>query len=131
LIAGFESHTHQTSAAQSFESLLHPNLEVLLAGVQGEEHGNLLTAFQRFAGGFVGSNDQELDLPQIELFVQIVRIEAIDLAGDLEDGLRDERRDVGAGFDGPTELTVWRLGGKALLAKLLLEGSVANHGYPS
>src|SRR5919204_2926366 len=64
LIAGFDGHTHQTSAAQGFESLVHPDLEVLLAGVQGEQHRNLLTAFEGFAGGFVGSNHQELDLPQ-------------------------------------------------------------------
>ena len=75
------------------------NLQILLAGVEGEPDGDFLAFFERLAGGFLGRDHEELDLSEPELAVGLVGAYREDFLDGGQDSLRDERRAVRAFFD--------------------------------
>src|SRR5262249_59476553 len=67
LVACLSSQAEDTGAAQALDTMSQADLIILLAGLEGEPDGDLLALLQRFAGGFRGRNDPELDLAEAGL----------------------------------------------------------------
>src|SRR6266478_5881940 len=57
LLARLGSQPQQPRAAESDDAAVDADLEVVLAGIEGQTHGDLLAVVKRLAGRFVGGND--------------------------------------------------------------------------
>src|SRR5262249_27287848 len=102
-------------------------LIILPGGIEGEADGDLLALVQGLAGGLLGGDDQELDLPEADLAIGIVAIEGVDLLDGLEDGLGDERGAIGPLLDLAAGHAVERLGIEPSLTELLLKELGPHH----
>ena len=82
---------------------------------------------KRLAGGFLGGDDQELDLSEAELVVGVVGAEGEDLLDGRQDGLGDEGGAVGPLFDPASEHAVEGLGIEPSLTELVLDEFGPHH----
>jgi hypothetical protein len=80
-----------------------------------------------FASGFVGGDEEQLDLAESELAVDLLGIERKDIFGSLQDRLGDEGGTVGAGFNA-TEQVVEGLGIGSLATHLVFDAAGTDHG---
>ena len=58
LLASLAGHTEEACAAETDNAALAAELEVILAGIEGQGDGDLLTIVEGFAGGFGGCDDE-------------------------------------------------------------------------
>jgi hypothetical protein len=128
LLAGLGREAQEASAAEADDATVDTDLEVIVAGVDGETDGDLLTSIEGLAGGFVGGDDEEFDLAESELAVELLGIEGKDFLGGLQNGIRDEGRTVGAGFDAAAEQVIEGFGIGALAAHFVFETARTDHG---
>ena len=102
-------------------------MKVLLAGIEREEDGDLLTLLQRLTGRFLGRDGQQLHLAEAELNLCIVRADGKDLLDGGQDCLRDEGGAVRPLFDPTAEHAVEGLGVQPSLTEFLLDESSSYH----
>jgi hypothetical protein len=99
-----------------------------VAGIEGETDGDLLTGVEGLAGRLVGGDDEEFDLAEAELALDLLGIERKDFLGGLQNGIRDEGSEVGAGFDAAAEEVIEGFGIGALAAHFVFETARTDHG---
>src|SRR6516164_4411134 len=103
------------------------DLIVFLAGIKGEQNGDLLAFFQSLAGGLLGSDDKQPDLPESELVVGVLRAESEDLLDGSQNRLGDEGGAVSPFLDPPSEHVVEGLGIEPPSAQLVLDDFGSYH----
>src|SRR5260370_5313984 len=69
LLAGLGSKAEEAGAAEGDDAAAGADLEIVLGGVEGQAHRDLLAIVEGFASGFVGGDDEQLDLAEPELAV--------------------------------------------------------------
>jgi hypothetical protein len=128
LLTGLGSKAEEAGAAQGDDAAAGADLEIVLGSVEGQPHRDLLAIVEGFASGFVGGDDEQLDLAEPELAVDLLGIERKDFFGSLQDGTGDEGGTVGAGFNAATEEVVEGLGIGALATHLVFDAAGTDHG---
>jgi hypothetical protein len=127
LLAGLGSKAEEAGAAQGDDATAGADLEIVLTGVEGQAHRDLLAIVEGFAGGFVSRDDKQLNLTESELTVDLLGIERENLFGSLQDRMRDKGGTVGAGFDAATEQVVEGLGVSSLATHFVFDATGTDH----
>lgn len=109
LFTSLGTHPEDPCPTQAGHPLPGTNLQIVVPGVEGEHHRDLLALFERLSWGLFGSDHQQLDLADIELLLAVV-IEGIEFLDGLQDRLGDKGSTVGSFLDSTTKHAVERLG---------------------
>ena len=62
LLTGLGSKAEEAGAAQGDDAAAGADLEIVLGGVEGQPDRDLLAIVESFTSGFVGGDDEQLDL---------------------------------------------------------------------
>src|SRR5262249_10797151 len=128
LIARLGSQAEDAGATQALDAMGQADLIILLGGIEGEPDRDLLALLQGLAGGFLGGDDQELDLSEAELAIGVVGVERVNLLDGGQDGLGDEWRAVGPLLNPAAKQIVESLGIEPSLTEFLLKELGPHHG---
>jgi hypothetical protein len=113
LLPGLAAESKDARPAKSLGALLKTHLEIVLAGIQGQQDDRLLALLQGLASGFVRGHGQELDLADAEVGVERFGLQAVNLLGSSENGLGDKGRALGPLFDPSPKELIERFGVQA------------------
>jgi hypothetical protein len=84
LLARLAAEAQDAGAAQGDHTAPDADLEVVLAGIEGQVDRHLLARVDRLTGGLVGGDDQEFDLAESGLLIGILGVEGENLFGYLQ-----------------------------------------------
>jgi hypothetical protein len=127
LLASLGAESQDARASESFDALMESDLEVVVAGIEGQEDCGLLTLLERFSGGLVGGHGKKLHLPDTQVGMGMMGIDPEDFLHGTEDGAGHKGRTIRAFFNASAKEGIERLGVKSSLTQVLFDDLSPNH----